>query len=161
LLLLTGLYLLLYAVIVWHVGFVYEVLANVATRRLNDGIEDLYLEYLGQQKPLLFALVFTLPIFLYDLLKFSHRIAGPLFRCRRIMEEMASGKPVPEFKPRKNDLMQDLFQAFNAVIIEWNARISANGNGSLQKVETTEANPEGQTLSQDNNVTQEPEHLNV
>jgi hypothetical protein len=45
------------------------------------------------------------------------------------MEEMASGKPVPEFVPRKHDLMRELFQAFNALIKEWNNRLNAHANG--------------------------------
>ena len=40
------------------------------------------------------------------------------------MLEMASGKPVPEFKPRKQDLMPELFDAFNTLIKQCNARIS-------------------------------------
>jgi hypothetical protein len=99
---------------------------------LNDvgqGVGNLYLDFLGRQKPLLITLVLVTPILLYDLLKFSHRIAGPLYRCRHVMEEMANGKSVPAFQPRKHDLMRELFQAFNALIAEWNARANAHLNG--------------------------------
>jgi hypothetical protein len=46
--------------------------------------------------------------------KFSNRIAGPLYRCRRVMRDMAAGKIVPAFKARENDLMKEVFDVFNA-----------------------------------------------
>src|SRR5947207_11874011 len=73
-------------------------------------------------------MVMILPAFLYDLLKFSHRVAGPLLRCRHLMNEMAAGKTVPEFKPRKYDLMKNFFDAFNALIKKWNAQVNARAN---------------------------------
>jgi hypothetical protein len=46
------------------------------------------------------------------------------------MQKMAEGKPVPQFKARKHDHMQDFFQAFNTLIAQWNARVSAGANGN-------------------------------
>src|SRR5262245_4535771 len=72
-------YLLAYTLVVFHIGFAFEVMATIASQGLGEGGGHLYLEYLERQRPLLFALVLITPILLYDLLKFSHRIAGPLF----------------------------------------------------------------------------------
>jgi hypothetical protein len=47
------------------------------------------------------------------------------------MQEMAEGKPVPEFTPRRHDLMPELFEAFNCLIREWNARAGSERNGCL------------------------------
>ena len=128
LLLRMTLYLLLYIVVVVHIGFLFNAMTVVAANGVN-GIDVLYLDYLYQQKPLLITLVLTAPMMLYNLLKFSHRVAGPLFRCRKVMEEMAGGHAVPAFTPRKHDLMRELFQAFNALITVWNARVGPQGNG--------------------------------
>ncbi len=131
LLLRMGLYLLLFAVTVLHIGFTFHFMMDFARNGVRMGIDELYLEYLSQQTPLLYTLILLAPILLYNLLKFSHRIAGPLYRCRKVMQEMASGAPVPEFIPRKHDLMRELFQAFNELIIEWNTRVQTNVNGHL------------------------------
>ena len=121
-------YLLVFFALVWHTCFVFEILPGlVDSNNLGTGIGGLYLQCLGRQKPLLLALLVTLPAALYDLLRFSHRIAGPLSRCQRVMEEMAAGRAVPGFAPREGDHMPEFFQAFNALIKQWNARAGANG----------------------------------
>lgn len=53
------------------------------------------------------------------------------------MLEMASGKTVPEFKPRKHDLMPEFFEAFNLLIKHSNARVSAAENGHNRSAETS------------------------
>ncbi len=122
-------YFVLWTFVVFHTNFIFLVIANVAANGPHQRLADHYLEFLSQQKALLVTLALVTPIILYDLLKFSHRIAGPLHRCQQVMQDMAAGKPVPEFKPRKRDLMGDLFQAFNGLIQEWNRRLSTPGNG--------------------------------
>jgi hypothetical protein len=124
-------YLFLYAVTVLHIGFCFQVFNELGDNAPRRGIGELYVQFLRQQQPLLIALAVMAPMTLYDLLKFSNRIAGPLFRCRRVMLEMASGKTVPRFEPRKHDFMGELFQAFNTLITAWNARVSS-GEGTSQ-----------------------------
>jgi hypothetical protein len=129
LLLRMGLYLFLYAVTVLHVGFCFQVLTALGENGPRKGLGELYFQFVMQQRPLLIALIVTTPMTLYDLLKFSNRIAGPLIRCRRVMHAMASGKAVPQFEPRKRDFMRELFEAFNALIAVWNARVG-KGEGA-------------------------------
>jgi hypothetical protein len=126
-----GAYLLIYTVTLLHVGFAIEVFEKVVMA--NDGplVVDLYADYLVRQRALLIGMVLIMPVLLYDLLKFSHRIVGPLFRCRRWMLEMAEGKTVREFIPRKHDLMTELFEAFNVLIKSCNAR-AATAPGAPQ-----------------------------
>lgn len=116
-------YLLVYTVVVFHIGFAFQCIFEIARDGLTKGLGALYVEFLAHQKGLLYAFVLVTPILLYDLLRFSNRVAGPLFRCRKVMHEMASGKPVPEFTPRKNDLMGELFASFNGLIRAWNTRV--------------------------------------
>jgi hypothetical protein len=147
----AGFYLLLYSLTLWHIGFLFEALRVMLMQRAVRGFGPLYMEYLGKQWPLLLTFLLFTPVFLYELLKFSHRIAGPLYRCRQVMQEMADGKPVPPFTPRKRDLMQELFQTFNALIQQWNARVGTqqdpgcngaeNGNGHGPRQEPTTAGP--------------------
>jgi hypothetical protein len=117
-------YLFAYAFVFWHVSFFIELIGSMATDGLRDGVGSLYLAVLWKQRALLLALVVTGPMFLYDMLKFSHRIAGPLYRCRNVMQEMADGHRVPEFVPRENDLMKELFATFNNLVKVWNSRVA-------------------------------------
>jgi hypothetical protein len=140
LLLRMWLYLLLYTLIAWHLGFVFEVTRELGTKGLGQGIDRLYLDFLGKQRPALAALVVLTPGILYDLLKFSHRVAGPLSRCRAVMQEMARGRPVAEFTPRKYDLMREMIRAFNDLIGEWNRRLRGGANGAGRGAGASAAN---------------------
>ena len=126
-----ALYLLAYAFIVVHLAFGCEALLALLSDQAVKGDTIFYFQFLSQYRFFLFGVVLLLPWLLYDMLKFSHRVAGPLYRCRKTMLEMAEGKPVPEFQPRKYDLMPELFQAFNALIKEHNSRIPAGAASQL------------------------------
>jgi hypothetical protein len=115
------LYCLGYLFAFTHVAFLYEVMSNMPAA-LNRGMTSLYVDYIGRQLPFFLASAFILPMLLYDLVKFSHRVAGPLHRCRKVMDAMAAGKPVSEFKARKHDLLREHVAALNALIRKWNAR---------------------------------------
>jgi hypothetical protein len=144
-------HLVLWTFALFHFGFGFsfgfETLANLAGHGPARPIGAAYLEFLNQQKGLLIAVVLIAPVLLYDLLKFSHRIAGPLYRCRKVMEEMASGKPVAEFKPRKRDFMQDFFVSFNLLIHEWNNRAGGPTDGQAVKSAPSVAEKNGSTVA--------------
>jgi hypothetical protein len=137
-----GFYLLFYIGLVLFIDFVFQLMADFGNNITRTGHDGARLGFVERQKFLLYALVVSLPIILYSVLKFSHRLAGPLYRCRNLMQQMAGGKPVPEFKPRKHDLMPELFQAFNALIKEWNSRLSTRINGRLGKANIAETTTE-------------------
>jgi hypothetical protein len=141
-------YFIAYIVVVLHVGFAFEVMGYLGTNGSPKGLDELYLEFITRQNTLLITLLLVAPIMLYDLLKFSHRIAGPLFRCRKLMQEMAEGKTVEEFTPRKRDLMREFLMAFNELIREWNSRIAgANGHAKPETPSSDKRN---------NHVTESP-----
>jgi hypothetical protein len=122
--------LVLFVAVVGHLGLLYELVPTLGAASSSwKGFGDLYLDFLARQRHLLLALLLVLPALLYDLLRFSHRIAGPLYRCQEVLREMASGRPVPPFVPRKGDHMKEFFEAFNAAIREWNTRLGAGEDG--------------------------------
>jgi hypothetical protein len=110
--------------VVLHTGFALDLLSTLASQNLGKSLDQLYLEFLSKQRAILISVIIIMPAMLYNLLRFSHRLAGPLSRCRTILEMMAGREPVPEFKPRKNDLMRGLFEAFNAHIKDWNLLVA-------------------------------------
>jgi hypothetical protein len=128
LLLRVGLYLVAYAVLAWHAGFALEVMSQVAAGGATRALDALYADYFRRQLPLLCGLALLVPPLLYDMLRFSHRVAGPLRRCRTLMGQMAAGEAVREFQPRRGDLMVELFASFNGLIRAHNARAAAGGD---------------------------------
>src|SRR5690242_6108441 len=80
----TAFYFVVYTLTLLHVGFAVEVFRTIVLGGADTAVGSLYAEYMGRQQSLLAAAVLLLPVLLYDLLKFSHRVAGPLYRCRKM-----------------------------------------------------------------------------
>jgi hypothetical protein len=131
------LYLVACSLVLFHVAFFYDILANLP-EVLNRGVLEFYVDFFARQTPLYIALIVVLPIFLYDMIKFSNRFAGPLYRFRRTMEAMIAGKPVTPVKIRKRDLHRDWLPTFNALIGKWNGMRTAR---AAQVAEDVSADP--------------------
>lgn len=65
--------------------------------------------------PLVLAFGVTLPIAVLQLLRFTHRFAGPVVRLRRMMKDLADGQDVPTLKFRPNDYWLDLADEYNRI----------------------------------------------
>lgn len=115
-------YLLLYSVVVFHVAFAFDLLSTITAQGLHQRLAEIYRDFILRQRPLLFSLILVAPIVLFDVVRFSHRLAGPLYRCRMVMRDMVDGKSVSQIKLRDKDLLQEMVQIFNALIVLWNAR---------------------------------------
>jgi signal transduction histidine kinase len=61
------------------------------------------------------ASVVLVPVIMFDVLVTSNRFAGPLYRVRRAMRELAAGERVGAIQFREKDFLQDLADEFNAV----------------------------------------------
>jgi len=79
----------------------YEIVKN---------INILLLKRIGILVILLIILVFYLEI------RFLHRIAGPLFRIEKTLQEISEGKEVEPIKLRKKDFYKSLAESVNKVI---------------------------------------------
>ena len=54
-----------------------------------------------------------LPIFVYDLIRVSNRFAGPMYRLRVTLADMAQGKPVRPISFRDGDFWEKVAADFN------------------------------------------------
>ena len=72
-------------------------------------------------RPTAMVSLLLLPIVVLDLLRLSHRFAGPILRLRRTMRELADGKSVEAIHFRKGDFWQDLAGDFNTVAAQLQA----------------------------------------
>ena len=60
--------------------------------------------------------VVLLPFILWDMMRITNRIAGPLYRFETILREFEETGVMPKAKLRDNDLMMDFCQHFNRFV---------------------------------------------
>ena len=65
--------------------------------------------------PAIIASVLLLPLFVYDILKSSHRVAGPICRLRNEMIKLSNGEDVKELRFRPGDHWTELAEDFNVL----------------------------------------------
>ena len=63
--------------------------------------------------PAYVCLFMLLPIILWDALRLSHRIAGPILRVRRQLVQINSGEPFSELHFRDSDFWQEMADQVN------------------------------------------------
>ncbi|MBX3433022.1 MAG: hypothetical protein KF847_06860 [Pirellulales bacterium] len=68
------------------------------------------------QGPFLLVLVFMLPVFVADTIKLSHRFAGPIYRLRQTIRELAHGAEYQPLRFRDYDFWQGLAGDFNTMV---------------------------------------------
>jgi hypothetical protein len=78
-----------------------------------------------------FSTVGFLPLVVYDIVRFSHRFAGPMLRYRRAMHDLGRGEHVEPLGFRDGDFWQGLATDFNAVL----ARIEDQHGASADNTE--------------------------
>jgi hypothetical protein len=66
--------------------------------------------------PALVASLILLPMVVVDVVRMSNRFVGPMVRFRRMMKDLAAGKPVRPITLRDGDFWQDYAKDFNAVL---------------------------------------------
>jgi len=87
----------------------------------------------------LLVLVFLLPVFVLDSIKLSNRFAGPIYRLRRTIHNIAQGDPPPRLKFRDFDFWQGMAQDFNLMIDRLSGRdIRLGEEDSAEKPEPAE-----------------------
>lgn len=67
------------------------------------------------QGPLMVVMLILMPVFLRDTLKLSNRFAGPMFRLRTVLSELADGGDGSRIKFRTGDFWQSTAGDFNVV----------------------------------------------
>jgi hypothetical protein len=72
---------------------------------------DLWIDY----GPALIASLLLVPLIVIDCVRLTNRFAGPLYRMRRSLRDLAMGVPVSPIYFREADFWQDIADEFNAV----------------------------------------------
>ena len=136
----TALYWVLYHAVLWMAMFFYRyaehrgaVMAGGEPRPFSD----LYGQFLHEHQSMWLCAFAILPIVLWDLLKFSHRVVGPLVRFQRTLESLTAGQAVQEVRLRNGDLLFDLQTTFNQYLaslrtLQSDSELAAQKSGMSQ-----------------------------
>ncbi len=116
-------YWFLYHFVMWHFLLAYRYVEMfLAQGRPEASFRELYADFTLQNYPILISALVMLPLFLLDVLRVTHRIAGPLVRFQQKLKQMTAGEAVPKMRLRKGDYLQDLETAFNEYIDHYEQR---------------------------------------
>lgn len=100
-----------------------------------------------QHRRLLLWLIAGLALFVVALgfagIVFTHKIAGPIFKMKRLLREVGSGKLLVREKLRKGDELQHFFEAFELMVGDLRSR----QEHEISKVDDIIQRLEGSTLS--------------
>jgi hypothetical protein len=85
----------------------------------NDAQQSLlerYESFAWQNRLLIFGALAAGPVLIWDVVRCTHRVAGPLVRLENTLLRMAQGETVREIKFRKGDWLNSLEQALNVYL---------------------------------------------
>jgi hypothetical protein len=107
-----------YHVLLFHGLFAVSYLEGTGAHSIVAGgaqssLLDAYETFAWQNRLLIFGAFAVGPIFLWDVVRCTHRVAGPLVRLENMLLRMAQGETIREIKFRKGDWLTSLERALN------------------------------------------------
>lgn len=111
-----AMYWIFYHVVLWHAMFVchyMEYRGELLGGSPAVPFGELYASFVLDHYSLVVCALAVSPIVAWDMLRLTHRVAGPLVRLQRSLSEMAQGKVPEKIRLRKGDLLLGLQNAFN------------------------------------------------
>ena len=121
-----------------------DLLSGGQVRPFNE----VYGQFTREHFSVILCALAILPLVIWDVLKMTHRIAGPLVRFQNCLRLLIAGTPVREVKLRKDDLLIELQQVFN----EYLASLQPADPGSPPAVAAAAANSETSSSKFDEEV---------
>ena len=131
-----GLYWVMYHICLWNGAFMYFFLrARLSQLTGSDqpmlSLSEMYALFLKEYIPITVAAGLLLPVVIYELIRQTHRIAGPLVRFSHAMNDMMAGKTIQPVKLREGDMLTDFEKLFNEFVAFHQAKTQA-----LARIET-------------------------
>ena len=87
---------------------------------LTGGSQFQFGEFCSQlftdNRSLFLAMAVFCPLLLWDMMRYSHRIAGPIYRFRKEMEDHINGGPLNKVNLRDDDLLKEFQDTFNRFV---------------------------------------------
>jgi hypothetical protein len=105
-----------YHLVLWHVMFLYrymqyrgELLAGARAQTFAA----LYGQFTLEHYAVIVCALAILPLVVWDVLTYTHRVVGPLARFRHCLKLLSHGEVVTQVTIRKGDFLVDLQQSLN------------------------------------------------
>ncbi|MBX3442664.1 MAG: hypothetical protein KF774_09655 [Planctomyces sp.] len=121
-------YWVLYHLVLWHLMFIVRYVGYQAARMTGEveyrSIGEIYTQFARDFGMLVFCALLLAPIFIYDLTRQTHRIAGPLVRLQHSLRQLIAGEHVPSVRLRRGDLLTDFQDSFNQFLTFYAAKIA-------------------------------------
>lgn len=157
----TVLYWVLYHAVLWMAMFFYRYAEHRGA--VMDGAEprpfsDLYGQFLHEHQSMWLCAFAILPIVLWDLLKFSHRVVEPLVRFQRTLESLTAGETIHEVRLRNGDLLFDLQTTFNQYLASLRT-LQSDSELASQKGGVNEPNSDHELI--ESQITEELQQLHT
>jgi hypothetical protein len=118
-------YWVFYHMTLWHLMFLLNIVGTGISQDPTAPPKSfwaMYGEFTAEHLWVVVCFLVMMPVLGRDLLKFSHRISGPLVRFRNTLQAMADRKTVAPIKLREHDFLTDFAAVFNGAIETWNTR---------------------------------------
>jgi len=113
-----------YHLILWHSMFVVRYVTYrvglITGESESQSLGAVYSQFTEDFSMLAICAILLAPIFLYDLYRNSHRIAGPLVRFQNSLKRMMNGETIRPFKLRDGDLLTEFQDVFNDFLVHYN-----------------------------------------
>ena len=105
-------YWVIYQFTVWNIMFFWQLVTEGSGNVLEQ-----YGRFVSSQYPMLLCVVVLIPFFAWDALRFSLRVAGPIYRIRATIKALEEGRTLKPVKLRQGDYLQDVIDELNALIV--------------------------------------------
>ena len=103
----------------WFASLLFVTIPLVILETLVDPSKLFYhhlVPFLFRYWPVYVSLTLLLPFMLFDVLKLTHRIAGPMYRARVQLQSLAEGNDVKPIRFREKDFWQETADEINRVV---------------------------------------------
>lgn len=127
-----------YHLILWHALFLADWLRmQVAAISVGRTVSILhaYAIFVSSQYLLPLVALAMFPLVLCDMLKLSHRIAGPLVQLRNRLHDMTNGCPPQKVQFRHGDMLTEIQESFNGWVDSLNDDSNSPNDAHAQSEE--------------------------
>lgn len=152
-------YWIMYHLVLWHMIFTARYIGYRASLITGETeyrtIGEIYVQFATDYAALAICALALTPIFLFDMFRQSHRIAGPLVRFQNSLKQLAAGETVRPFRLRKNDLLTEFEFEFNEFLTYYATRVDVPRTAEPAPPVLSEAQADllEQTIAEDNQAT--------
>jgi hypothetical protein len=150
-------YWVMYHLVLWHMIFTARYIGYRASLITGETeyltIGELYMQFAMDYAALAICAMALTPIFLFDMFRQSHRIAGPLVRFQNSLKQLSAGETVLPFRLRKNDLLTEFEVEFNEFLTYYATRVDRPNGSPPRELSEGEADILERTLARENETT--------